>query len=173
MRDVRFARATMRTSRSRSSCASWSGSSRSWSTARGAARRSPSPGASGGSPIDGPTHRPSDARRMVPEPNRATGPLRLLAILAHPDDETLGLGGVAARYADEGAEVHLVTATGGEGGRFRGLKQDDPGHPGREQLAAIREGELRAAAEVLGIRSVTTLGYPDGRLDSVDPLEAI
>jgi LmbE family N-acetylglucosaminyl deacetylase len=108
---------------------------------------------------------------MSREPLRPTEPLRILAILAHPDDETLGIGGVVARYAAEGVEVHLVTATNGEGGRFRGLKPG-PGHPGKEELATVREAELRAAASVLGIRTVTLLGYPDGRLDSADPAEA-
>ncbi len=109
---------------------------------------------------------------MAPEPAGRTEPLRLLAILAHPDDETLGIGGVLARYAAEGVEVHLVTATRGEGGRFRGVKEG-PGHPGKEKLAAIREEELRAAASVLGIRTITLLGYPDGRLDEADPRQAI
>jgi LmbE family N-acetylglucosaminyl deacetylase len=108
---------------------------------------------------------------MAPESVPRTEPLRLLAVFAHPDDETLGVGGVLARYAAEGVETHLVTATRGEGGRFRGLKEG-PGHPGREKLAAIREAELNAAASVLGIRSVTMLGYQDGRLDQADPREA-
>jgi LmbE family N-acetylglucosaminyl deacetylase len=100
-----------------------------------------------------------------------TAPLKLLAVLAHPDDETLGLGGVFARYAAEGVETQLVTATRGERGRFRGVK-DGPGHPGPEELARIREGELRAAASVLGIRGVTLLGYGDGRVDEAEPREA-
>ena len=44
--------------------------------------------------------------------------LRLLAVLAHPDDESLGFGGTLARYAAEGVETYLVTATRGERGRF-------------------------------------------------------
>lgn len=95
----------------------------------------------------------------------------MLAVLAHPDDETLGLGGAFARYAAEGIETFLVTATSGERGRFRGIKEG-PEHPGAEELARIREGELRAAAEVLGIRQVTLLRYGDGRLDEADPAEA-
>ena len=43
--------------------------------------------------------------------------LRLMAVLAHPDDESLGLGGTLARYASEGVETFLVTATRGENGR--------------------------------------------------------
>ena len=42
---------------------------------------------------------------------------RLLAVTAHPDDETLGFGGVLARYADEGVDTFLLTATRGERGR--------------------------------------------------------
>ena len=98
--------------------------------------------------------------------------LRLMAIVAHPDDESLGLGGVIAKYASEGVEVSLVTATRGEKGRFRG-HQDGPEHPGPERLAAIREGELRAAAAVLGIRDLALLGYRDGHLDEEDPREAV
>ncbi|HLQ65968.1 MAG TPA: PIG-L family deacetylase [Candidatus Limnocylindrales bacterium] len=98
--------------------------------------------------------------------------LRLLAVLAHPDDETLGAGGVFARYSAEGVETHLVTATRGDRGRFRGVK-DGPGHPGPAELARIREGELRAAAAVLGIHGVTILGYGDGRVDEAEPREAV
>lgn len=100
------------------------------------------------------------------------GPLKLLAVLAHPDDESLGLGGVLAKYAAEGVRVSLVTATRGEGGRFH-EHRDGPEHPGRERLGAIREAELRAAAEVLGIADVSILGYPDGRLDEADPREIL
>ena len=53
---------------------------------------------------------------------------RLMAVLAHPDDESLGVGGTLAKYASEGVDVFLVTATRGDGGRFRGLRPDDPGH---------------------------------------------
>lgn len=99
--------------------------------------------------------------------------LRLLAVLAHPDDEALGFGGTLAKYAAEGVETHLVTATHGQGGRFRGHTPDSSEHPGVEALAAIREKELRAAAAVLRIRSVALLGYVDKQLDAVPPLEVI
>jgi len=96
-------------------------------------------------------------------------PLKLLALLAHPDDETLGLGGTLARYADEGIETYLVTATRGQAGRFRDLKRGDPGHPGPVKLGEIREQELHAAARVLGVREVALLDYMDGQLDEADP----
>ena len=44
--------------------------------------------------------------------------LKLMAVLAHPDDESLGIGGTLVRYAQEGVETYLVTATRGERGRF-------------------------------------------------------
>jgi LmbE family N-acetylglucosaminyl deacetylase len=102
----------------------------------------------------------------------ADRPLRLMAILAHPDDESLGVGGTLAKYASEGVEVSLVTATRGEGGRYHGHR--DPGkHPGPEQLGRIRESELRAAAAVLGIHRLTLLDYHDQALDRADPHEAV
>lgn len=98
---------------------------------------------------------------------------RLLAILAHPDDETLGVGPTLAKYAAEGVEVFLVTATRGQSGRFRGIRQDDARHPGPVALAAIRESELRAAAGVLGVHEVTVLDYHDRQLDRANPSEVI
>ena len=53
-----------------------------------------------------------------------------MAVLAHPDDESLGLGGTLAKYASEGVETFLVTATRGERGRYRGHR-DNEHHPGR------------------------------------------
>ena len=99
-------------------------------------------------------------------------PLRLMAVLAHPDDESLGFGGALARYAAEGVETYLVTATLGQRGRFRG-QPPGPGHPGPERLAEIREGELRCAARALGVRELSLLGYADAELDQADPREAV
>lgn len=95
-----------------------------------------------------------------------------MAVLAHPDDESLGLGGSLARYAAEGIETFLVTATRGERGRYHGLR-DGPDHPGPERLAHIRERELRRAAGVLGVGEVTLLDYKDQELDRAVPGEAI
>lgn len=95
--------------------------------------------------------------------------LKLLAVLAHPDDESLGFGGTLAKYASEGVETYLVTATRGERGRFGSQgKGADP-----LLVARVREDELRAAARVLGIREVTILGYPDGAVDDVPAATAI
>ncbi|HYM81250.1 MAG TPA: PIG-L family deacetylase [Candidatus Limnocylindria bacterium] len=98
--------------------------------------------------------------------------LKLMAVLAHPDDESLGVGGALAKYAAEGIETSLVTATRGDAGRFHALREGAE-HPGREGLGRIREGELRAAANVLGVRDLSVLDYKDGQLDQVDPRPAI
>jgi LmbE family N-acetylglucosaminyl deacetylase len=91
--------------------------------------------------------------------------LKLMCVLAHPDDESLGTGGTLARYAAEGVATYLVTATRGERGRFG----DSGERPGADVVGKTREAELRAAAKELGIREATILGYPDGGLDSIDP----
>ena len=95
-------------------------------------------------------------------------PLRLLAVLAHPDDESLGVGGTLAKYAAEGVETFLLTATRGDAGRYGEHRPGDHGHPGRAALAAIREQELRAAASVLGVKEVALLDYFDQHLDAAD-----
>src|SRR5258706_15920885 len=98
---------------------------------------------------------------------------RLMAVLAHPDDESLGVGGTLAKYASEGVDVFLLTATRGDGGRYRGHRPGDDQHPGPVALANIRETELRAAASVLGVRDVSLLDYRDGHLDRANPREVI
>ena len=98
-----------------------------------------------------------------------SGALKLMALAAHPDDESLGMGGRLAKYAAEGVETYLVTATRGEYGWF-GDEQDNPG---REALGRIREVELLAAAQALGVREVKFLDYVDGSLDQADPAKAV
>jgi LmbE family N-acetylglucosaminyl deacetylase len=95
--------------------------------------------------------------------------LRLLCVGAHPDDETLGMGGTLAAYASEGVETYVLTATRGEKGWFGAPEA----YPGPRELGLIREGELRAAAQELGVRDVTLLDYVDGELDRADAGEAI
>src|SRR5512135_950548 len=80
----------------------------------------------------------------------------LLAVLAHPDDETFGMGGTLALYARRGDSVYLVCATRGEVGTV------DPEHlQNYSSIAELREAELRCAAEHLGLRGVYFLGYRD------------
>ncbi len=98
---------------------------------------------------------------------------RLMAVLAHPDDESLGVGGTFAKYAAQGVETFLLTATRGDAGRYGNYRLGDVGHPGRPTLGRIRERELRAAASVLGITDVALLDYPDQQVDRAHPQEAI
>jgi LmbE family N-acetylglucosaminyl deacetylase len=94
--------------------------------------------------------------------------LRLLCVLAHPDDESLGTGGILAKCSREGIGTYIVTATRGERGRF-----DDKGtKPGLQVVGRAREAELRAAAKELGVREVSLLDYLDAELDRADPIEA-
>ena len=94
--------------------------------------------------------------------------LRLMAVLAHPDDESLGIGGTMARYASEGVETFLVTATRGEAGRAGASGARTP-----SELGQVREAELRAAARELAISEVQFLNYIDRELDRAQPAEAI
>lgn len=69
--------------------------------------------------------------------------------------------------------MFLVTATRGDGGRFRGHRCGDERHPGPLALGNIREAELRAAAAVLGVREVSLLDDHDLYLDRANPREAV
>jgi LmbE family N-acetylglucosaminyl deacetylase len=91
-----------------------------------------------------------------------------MCILAHPDDESLGMGGTLARYAREGVETYLVTATRGERGRFG----DAEVRPSLQVVGEVREAELRAAGLELGIREIHFLDYIDGDLDRASAREA-
>lgn len=93
----------------------------------------------------------------------------LMCLLAHPDDETLGTGGTLARYSREGVKTYVVCATRGERGRFGDAKE----RPGVEEVGRVREGELRAAAKVLGVTDVDFLDYIDGDVSFADPAEFI
>ncbi len=86
---------------------------------------------------------------------------RLLSVLAHPDDESLGMGGTLAKYAAEGVETYLLVATRGE----RGWQGDEKDNPGMEALGQIRENELRCASAQLGVCELYFLDYLDGELD--------
>jgi LmbE family N-acetylglucosaminyl deacetylase len=82
--------------------------------------------------------------------------LSLMAVLAHPDDETFGMGGTLAKYADEGVDVYLICATRGEVGEM-----DEEFLQGFNSPAERREYELRCAAKNLGIKEVIFLNYRD------------
>jgi len=91
-------------------------------------------------------------------------PQTILAVLAHPDDESFGMGGTLAYYASKGGDVYLVCATRGEAGMM------DPEQLGNFKTTADkREAELRCAAQTLGLKEVFFLNYRDsGMPDSED-----
>lgn len=95
-------------------------------------------------------------------------PYKLLAAFAHPDDEAFGTGGTITGYAAEGVHVTLVCATRGEVGEI-----SDPSLATPETLGAVREDELRCAAQTMGIAELIFLGYRDsgmaGSAENDDP----
>jgi len=81
-----------------------------------------------------------------------------LVLFAHPDDAEFMCGGTVAKWARDGCEVHYVVCTDGSAG------SNEPG-ASRDDVAPIREHEQRAAADVLGVKTVTFLGETDGLLE--------
>ncbi len=92
--------------------------------------------------------------------------LTLLAVLAHPDDESFGPAATLAKYVAQGVRVSLVCATRGESGEI-----SDPQLATPEILSQVREEELRCACRVIGIQELRFLGYKDGQMSSYDPQE--
>lgn len=90
--------------------------------------------------------------------NPLAGWRQALVVIAHPDDESFGLGAVLASLVDNGCTVKVLCFTHGEASTL-GASED---------LAAIRSHELEAAADELGLSNVVMLSYPDGALASVD-----
>jgi LmbE family N-acetylglucosaminyl deacetylase len=87
------------------------------------------------------------------------GFIRVLVVMAHPDDAEFGVGGTVARWAKEGRHVTYVILTDGNRG------SSDPAMTA-ERLAQIRHAEQRAAALKLGVKDVFFLGYDDGSLQA-------
>ena len=95
--------------------------------------------------------------------------LKLLVVFAHPDDESMGMGGTLAKYAAQGVETYCVCATRGERGWFGPEERN----PGPEALGQIRTRELEHAVKELGMQGLFFLGYVDGEVDQADHMEAI
>lgn len=96
--------------------------------------------------------------------DRPAGEGRTLAgVFAHPDDETFSSAATIARHAAAGDLCHLLCATDGDAGRSSSVAVAS-----REELGRLRRAELHAAATVLGVRSVHSLGLPDGALPQAD-----
>ncbi|MGE5132879.1 MAG: PIG-L deacetylase family protein [Gemmatimonadota bacterium] len=86
------------------------------------------------------------------------GAASVLAVVAHPDDESFGLGGVLERLAAGGAATAVLCFTHGEASTLHGLDRD---------LGTVRPAEFAAATRVLGIERAELLAYPDGALGRV------
>jgi LmbE family N-acetylglucosaminyl deacetylase len=95
--------------------------------------------------------------------------LKLLVIFAHPDDESMGMGGTLAKYAAEGVETYYVCASRGERGWFG----SEETNPGLERLGEIRTQELENAVKELGMRGLYFLDYVDGDVDKAKHAEVI
>jgi LmbE family N-acetylglucosaminyl deacetylase len=113
-----------------------------------------------------------DARRVKASAEASALPLAgrtVLAIFAHPDDESLACGGTLARLSDAGARVILVSASRGEAGSI-----SDPSLVPDGDLGQVRARELREAAAVLGAAETIVLNHPDGaiRWDDVPEFHA-
>ena len=93
----------------------------------------------------------------------AATPRSVLAIYAHPDDAEVSCGGALARWASEGAQVHLVIAAQGDKG------SNDPAVRSAE-LVAERASEVTASAGIMGLASVINLGIPDGEVENTNVL---
>ncbi|MGC0249628.1 PIG-L family deacetylase [Pseudactinotalea sp. Z1748] len=83
----------------------------------------------------------------------------VLAVVAHPDDESFALGALLAAFAEAGANVSVLCLTRGEASTLHGVVGD---------LTELRTDELAAAAAVLGLHNVVLMSYPDGRLPEED-----
>ena len=92
----------------------------------------------------------------------------LLAVFAHPDDETFRPGGTLALLARRGVNVHVLTLTHGEAGSC-----GEPALCTPDELLSVRERELRCACAALGIEPPRMLDYPDGQLTEADPERVI
>ncbi len=88
----------------------------------------------------------------------------ILAVLAHPDDETFGMGGTIAHYVSKGYDFYYVCATRGEVGAA-----DPEFMQGFKDAAEMRTTELMRAAKILGLKEVFFLGYRDSGMPGSEP----
>src|SRR5713101_7864921 len=97
-----------------------------------------------------------------------TTPLTLMAVHAHPDDESSSTGGILARYASEGVRTVVVTCTNGElGDSPGGIKPGADGHD-EEFVARTRLAELDVACQALRVDHLQLLGYRDSGMADWD-----
>ena len=95
-------------------------------------------------------------------------PLTLMAVHAHPDDESSSTGGILARYSGDGIQTVVVTCTNGELGDAPGaIKPGEAGHD-ESVVARIRRAELEEACRILGVTHLEMLGYLDSGIPDWD-----
>jgi N-acetylglucosamine malate deacetylase 2 len=106
---------------------------------------------------------PGDERQLAVRPSGALPTWRsVLVVVAHPDDETFGLGAVIDAMTSAGSAVHVLCFTRGEASTLNECGSD---------LHTTRAEELQQASAELGVASVSLLDYPDGGLAAVPPRE--
>jgi LmbE family N-acetylglucosaminyl deacetylase len=88
--------------------------------------------------------------------------LKLLLVVAHPDDECFAFGGALALAADAGVETHVLCLTDGQSATHRGTAKS------AEELGSIRRAEFAASCRVLGVTHHLSWGYVDGKLEHAD-----
>ncbi len=124
--------------------------------------RSPEELPAQGSPGQGPPDLPGHGRPACGLPAQLSGVWELLAVLAHPDDESFGLGGVLATLAASGRRVRVLCLTHGEASTLGPA----------EDLGRIRAGELACASAQLRVERADVQDWPDGRL-AEQPVETL
>src|SRR5579859_2676902 len=132
-------------------------STSSGSAATTSSTRSPTSSPSGSSMSRRPAARSSSPDGRLPELGS------VLAVCAHPDDESFGLGAVIGALVDAGTRVSVLSFTHGEASTLHGVDGD---------LADLRAAELTAAGRILGVTACELLAYPDGGLER-QPLDEL
>ena len=116
-------------------------------------------------PVAGTPDRRTLAVVALPKVSPPTSERAVLAVLAHPDDETFGCAGTLALYAGAGIPVTCACATRGELGRNTGV----PSAATRESLPLLRVAELERACAALGVADLRLLGIWDKTVEFTDP----
>ena len=92
----------------------------------------------------------------------------ILVIAAHPDDEILGCGGTISRHSEVGDVVRVIIVSTGITSRSNNISDDIS----KEELAALKSSAEKAN-QIIGVKSLDFLNYPDNRLDSIHMVDLI